>query len=146
MKVIISKKEIQANNDVLAAIVSNLDMFPSEKKRVLKDAIARLDDDFKGVVDDLQKKVVESGDARKVSFSHYHDGDDFIVMVLYQDYYLGHMELLKKYAKPMASIINGLYGLVVAFKAAAENFGFILKGYEAEAKKLEEEFSSKKED
>ena len=144
MKVIISKKEIQANNEVMMAVVANLDIIPGEKKRILKDAIARLDDDFKGVVDDLQKKVVESGDVRKVSFSHYHDGDDFIVMVLYQDYCLGHMKLLAKYAKPLGNIINSLYGLAMALKGAVKNMGFILKGYEAEAKKLEEEFSSKK--
>ena len=84
MKVIISKKEIQANNSMLLAILANLDMVPGEKKRVLKDAIARMDEDFKGVVEDLQKKSEDAGEGRKVSFRHYNDGDDFIVMELHQ--------------------------------------------------------------
>ena len=144
MKVIISKKEIQANNSMLLAILANLDMVPGERKRVLKDAIARLDEDFKGVVEDLQKKSEDAGEGRKVSFRHYNDGDDFIVMELHQDYYVAHVQLLAKYAKPLANIANGLYGLLVAFKGAVENFSFIMKGYEVEAKKLESDFSSKK--
>ena len=144
MKVIISKKEIQANNSMLLAILTNLDMVPGEKKRVLKDAIARMDEDFKGVVEDLQKKSEDAGEGRKVSFRHYNDGDDFIVMELHQDYYVAHVQLLAKYAKPLANIANGLYGLLVAFKGAVENFSFIMKGYEVEAKKLESDFSSKK--
>ena len=140
MKVIISKKEIQANNSMLLAIMANLDMVPGEKKRVLKDAIARMDEDF----EDLQKKSEDTDESRKVSFRHYNDGDDFIVMELHQDYYVAHVQLLAKYAKPLANIANGLYGLLVAFKGAVENFSFIMKGYEVEAKKLESDFSSKK--
>ena len=140
MKVIINKKEIQANNSMLLAIMANLDMVPGEKKRVLKDAIARMDEDF----EDLQKKSEDTDESRKVSFRHYNDGDDFIVMELHQDYYVAHVQLLAKYAKPLANIANGLYGLLVAFKGAVENFSFIMKGYEVEAKKLESDFSSKK--
>ena len=147
MKVIISKKEIQANNSMLLAILANLDMVPGEKKRILKDAIARMDEDFKGVVEDLQKKSEDAGEGRKVSFRHHIDADGvdgLVVMELDQDYYVGHLNLLAKYAKPLANIANGLYGLLVAFKGAVENFSFIMKGYEVEAKKLESDFSSKK--
>ena len=60
------------------------------------------------------------------------------------DYYIRYMQLVTKYAKPYANIINSVVGLLMSFKAAFENFGFIAKGFDEEAKKLEAEFSTKK--
>ena len=60
------------------------------------------------------------------------------------EYYIRYMQLVTKYAKPYANIINSVVGLLMSFKAAFENFGFIAKGFDEEAKKLEAEFSIKK--
>ena len=146
MKVMISKKEIQANNAAFEEILTNLDMVSAKEKRVFKDAIARLDSDFKGAIEDLQKKSVEEGNARKVSFRYCNnpENEESFVMELHQDYYIRYMQLVTKYTKPYANIINSVVGMLMSFKAAFENFGFIAKGFEEEAKKLEAEFSTKK--
>jgi hypothetical protein len=103
---------------------------------------------FAKFVQDIQKDVIERGESNKVVVNYYEDGGDgveeYMSFDLNPDYYIRYMQLVTKYAKPYANIINSVVGLLMSFKAAFENFGFIAKGFEEEAKKLEAEFSTKK--
>ena len=145
MKVIISKNEIIASNEVVVTLMTNIDILKGSARKEIKAAAEQAEQDFPKFVSELQKKVIEAGDSNKVIITHgREDGEEFIVFDLNPDYYIGHLKLAVKYAKPIANTINSVVGLLLACKSAFENMGFIMKGYEDETKKLEKEFSTKK--
>ena len=145
MKVTISKNEIIASNSVAVALLVSIDI---AKGRVRDETLRCAEDaknNFAKFVQDIQKDVIERGDYVKVVVNYYEEGgQEYVSFELNPDYYIRYMQLVTKYAKPYANIINSVVGLLMSFKAAFENFGFIAKGFEEEAKKLEAEFSIKK--
>ena len=145
MKVTISKNEIIASNSVAVALLVSIDI---AKGRVRDETLRCAEDaknNFAKFVQDIQKDVIERGDYVKVVVNYYEEGgQEYVSFDLNPDYYIRYMQLVTKYAKPYANIINSVVGLLMSFKAAFENFGFIAKGFEAESKELEAEFSTKK--
>ena len=145
MKVTISKNEIIASNSVAVALLVSIDI---AKGRVRDETLRCAEDaknNFAKFVQDIQKDVIERGNYIKVVVNYYEEGgQEYVSFDLSPDYYIRYMQLVTKYAKPYANIINSVVGLLMSFKAAFENFGFIAKGFEEEAKKLEAEFSIKK--
>ena len=142
---IISKSEIIASNNAVVALLTNIDI---GKGRTHDEMVRSAEDakkNFGKFVHDIQKDVIERGDTNKVAVEyHEQGGEEYIRIEVNTGYYVRYMELVAKYAEPYANIINSVVGLLMSFKAAIRNFGFIAKGFEAESKKLEAEFSAKK--
>ena len=148
MKVIISKNEINASNNAVVAMLVSIDIAKGRARDEMVRCAEDAKNNFAKFVQDIQKDVIERGDSNKVVVNYYEDGGDggqeYVGFDLNPYYYIRYMQLVTKYAKPYANIINSVVGLLMSFKAAFENFGFIAKGFDEEAKKLEAEFSTKK--
>lgn len=145
MKVIISKNEINASNNAVVAMLVSIDIAKGRARDEMVRCAEDAKNNFAKFVQDIQKDVIERGDSNKVVVNYYEEGgQEYVGFDLNPDYYIRYMQLVTKYAKPYANIINSVVGLLMSFKAAFENFGFIAKGFDEEAKKLEAEFSTKK--
>ena len=145
MKVTISKSEIIASNNAVVALLTSIDIANGRARDEIVRCAKDAKNNFARFVHDIQKVVIERGDSNKIVVNYYEeDGEEFVSFDLNPDYYIRYMQLVTKYAKPYANIINSVVGLLMSFKAAFENFGFIAKGFDEEAKKLEAEFSIKK--
>ena len=145
MKVIISKNEIIASNKAVVALLLSIDIAKGRARDEMVRTAEHAKNDFAKFVQDIQKDVIERGDSNKIVVNYYEeDGEEFVSFDLNPDYYIRYMQLVTKYAKPYANIINSVVGLLMSFKAAIRNFGFIAKGFDEEAEKLEAEFSTKK--
>ena len=145
MKVIISKNEIIASNNAVVALLLSIDIAKGRARDEMVRAAERAKNDFAKFIQDIQKDVIERGNSNKVVINYYEEGgQEYVSFDLNPDYYIRYMQLVTWYAEPYANIINSVVGLLMSFKAAFENFGFIAKGFEAESKELEAEFSTKK--
>ena len=145
MKVIISKNEINASNNAVVAMLVSIDIAKGRARDEMVRCAEDAKNNFAKFVQDIQKDVIERGDSNKVVVNYYEDGgQEYVGFDLNPYYYIRYMQLVTKYAKPYANIINSVVGLLMSFKAAFQNFGFITKGFEAESKELEAEFSTKK--
>ena len=144
MKVIISKNEINASNSAVVAMLVSIDIAKGRARDEMVRCAEDAKNDFAKFVRDIQKDVIDRGESGKIVVDYHKYGEEYVTFDLNPDYYIRYMELLNKYAKPYANIINSVVGLLMSFKAAFENFGFIAKGFDEEAKKLEAEFSTKK--
>jgi hypothetical protein len=134
--------------NALSEVVLSIDIAKGRARDEMVRCAEDAKNNFAKFVQDIQKDVIERGDSNKVVVNYYEDGGDggqeYVSFDLNPDYYIRYMQLVTKYAKPYANIINSVVGLLMSFKAAFENFGFIAKGFEEEAKKLEAELSTKK--
>ena len=145
MKVIISKNEIIASNNAVVALLLSIDIAKGRARDEMVRAAERAKNDFAKFIQDIQKDVIERGNSNKVVINYYEEGgQEYVSFDLNPDYYIRYMQLVTKYAKPYANIINSVVGLLMSFKAAIRNFGFIAKGFGEEVEKLEAEFSTKK--
>ena len=144
MKVIISKNEINASNNAVVAMLVSIDFAKGRARDVMVCCAGDAKNNFAKFVQDIQKDVIERGESGKIVVEYHEYGEEYVSFDLNPDYYIRYMQLVTKYAKPYANIINSVVGLLMSFKAAFENFGFIAKGFDEEAKKLEAEFSIKK--
>lgn len=145
MKVTISKNEIIASNSAAVALLTSIDIVNGR----LRDEMVRCAEDAKNnfakFVQDIQKDVIERGDSNKVVVNYYEEGgQEYVSFDLNPDYYIRYMQLVTKYAKPYANIINSVVGVLISLKVAFQNFGFFAKGFEEEVENLEDEFSTKK--
>ena len=144
MKVTISKNEFNASNNAVVAMLVSIDIAKGRARDEMVRTAEHARNDFAKFVRDIQKDVIDRGVSGKIVAIYHKDGEEYVTFDLNPDYYIRYMQLVTKYAKPYANIINSVVGLLMSFKAAFENFGFIAKGFEEETKKLEAEFSIKK--
>ena len=145
MKVTISKSEIIASNNAVVALLLSIDIVKGRTRDEMVRTAEDAKNNFARFVHDIQKVVIERGDSNKVVVNYYEeDGEEFVSFDLNPDYYIRYMQLVTKYARPYANIINSVVGMLMSLKAAFENFGFIAEGFEEEVKKLESDFSTKK--
>ena len=145
MKVIISKNEIIASNNAVVALLLSIDIAKGRARDEMVRAAERAKNDFAKFIQDIQKDVIERGNSNKVVINYYEEGgQEYVSFDLNPDYYIRYMQLVTWYAEPYANIINSVVGLLMSFKAAIRNFGFIAKGFDEEVEKLEAEFSTKK--
>lgn len=134
-----------ASNNAVVALLTGIDIGKGRAHDEMVRCAEDAKNNFGKFVHDIQKDVIERGDTNKVAVDYYEqDGEEYIRIEVNSDYYIRYMRLVTQYAEPYANIINSAVGLLMSFKAAIRNFGFIAKGFEAESKKLEAEFSAKK--
>lgn len=146
MKFITSKSEVAASNEVFLTLIRSLDLVNSKIKHEWLDSADRINKDFSGMVADLQKSVIDAGQTRMITITHYEvNGEEFVSFDMNPEFYKKHAAVLLKHAPMIGNILNNLIGLCISLKSAFKALGFADKALKNDLATLVSDFTDTKE-